>query len=63
MMPFFNWFRRRFLERDLDRELQYHFDRRVADLTAAGRKQLAVERDSWARLSGAVNLIFEEGSR
>jgi hypothetical protein len=27
------------------------------------RKQLAVEKDSWARLSGAVNLIFEEGSR
>src|SRR5207244_9829120 len=32
-------------------------------LTPAGRKQLAVERDSWARLSGAVNLIFAEGSR
>jgi transcriptional regulator len=30
-------------------------------LTPAGRRQLAVERDSWARLSGAVNLIFEEG--
>ena len=29
----------------------------------AGRRQLAVEKDSWARLSGAVNLIFEEGSR
>ena len=32
-------------------------------LTPAGRRQLAVEKDSWARLSGAVNLIFEEGSR
>jgi len=32
-------------------------------LTAAGRKQLAVERDSWARLAGAVRLIFEEGGR
>jgi DNA-binding PadR family transcriptional regulator len=32
-------------------------------LTAPGRKQLAAEKDSWARLSGAVNLIFEEGSR
>ena len=32
-------------------------------LTAAGRKQLALEKDSWARLSGAVSLIFEEGSR
>ena len=32
-------------------------------LTPAGRRQLAVEKDSWARLSGAVNLIFEEGGR
>src|SRR5262249_11641538 len=36
MIRLFNWFRRDFLERGLDRELQYHFDRRVADLTAAG---------------------------
>lgn len=36
MTRLFNWFRRRSLERGLDRELQYHFDRRVADLTAAG---------------------------
>jgi len=32
-------------------------------LTAAGRKQLAAEKDSWARLAGAVRLIFEEGGR
>ena len=49
MMRFFNWFRRRSLERGLDRELQYHFDRRVADFTAAGisdseaRRRVAVE--------------------
>ena len=36
---------------------------RYYSITAAGRRQLAVERHSWARLSGAVNLIFEEGSR
>jgi PadR family transcriptional regulator, regulatory protein PadR len=30
-------------------------------LTRAGRKQLAVEKDSWARLTGAVQLIFQEG--
>jgi transcriptional regulator len=30
-------------------------------LTASGRKQLAAERDSWARLAGAVQLIFDEG--
>ena len=32
-------------------------------LTGSGRKQLAAERDSWARLTGAVQLIFDEGSR
>src|ERR1044072_8895658 len=32
-------------------------------LTASGRKQLTAEKDSWARLTGAVQLIFEEGSR
>jgi predicted permease len=49
MIRLFNWFRRGCLERGLDRELQYHFDRRVADLTAAGipepeaRRRVAVE--------------------
>src|ERR1700688_741312 len=49
MIQFFNWFRRGSLERGLDRELQYHFDRRVADLTGAGiaepeaRRRVAVE--------------------
>ena len=32
-------------------------------LTPAGRRQLAVEKDSWARLAGAVRLIFDEGNR
>ncbi|HTB12328.1 MAG TPA: ABC transporter permease [Bryobacteraceae bacterium] len=49
MRSLFNWFRRRSLERGLDRELQYHFDRRVTDLTALGipeseaRRRVAVE--------------------
>src|SRR5579884_3093540 len=49
MRKLFNWLRRGSLERGLDRELQYHFDRRVADLTAAGipdpeaRRRVAVE--------------------
>jgi len=30
-------------------------------LTRAGQKQLAEERKSWARLAGAVQLIFDEG--
>jgi predicted permease len=49
MIQLFNWLRRGDLERGLDRELQYHFDRRVADFTAAGipepeaRRRVAVE--------------------
>jgi PadR family transcriptional regulator, regulatory protein PadR len=30
-------------------------------LTRAGQKQLAVEKASWDRLTGAVRLIFNEG--
>src|SRR3954447_9346412 len=49
MIQLFNWLRRGSLERGLDRELQYHYDRRVLDLTAAGlpdseaRRRVAVE--------------------
>ena len=66
MTHLFNWFRRGSLERGLDRELQYHYDRRVADLTTAGipepeaRRRVAVElgvtqvreevRDVWLTL-------------
>jgi PadR family transcriptional regulator, regulatory protein PadR len=31
---------------------------RYYELTAAGRRQLAAERESWERLSGAVNLVM-----
>ena len=30
-------------------------------LTTAGRRQLAVEKASWSRLTGAVQLILDEG--
>ena len=49
MIKLFNWFRRGSLERGLDRELQYHYDRRIADLVSAGipepeaRRCVAVE--------------------
>ncbi len=64
MIRLFNWFRRGSLERGLDRELEYHFDRRVADFAAAGipepeARRVAVElglsqvreevRDAWLR--------------
>jgi hypothetical protein len=35
-MRLLNWLRRRALEDDLERELQDHLQRRVADLTRAG---------------------------
>jgi len=51
------WLRAEWKQSETGREAKFY------SLTAAGRRQLAVERHSWARLSGAVNLIFEEGSR
>ena len=35
---------------------------KVYSLTRSGQKQLLVEKDSWARLTGAVQLIFDEGA-
>src|SRR5438270_6055535 len=43
-MKVFNWFRRTSLEQDLDRELQYHFDRRGADLTSTGVPEAEARR-------------------
>jgi predicted permease len=44
MKQLFNWFRRGRLERGLERELQYHFERRIADLMAAGTPEPEVRR-------------------
>jgi PadR family transcriptional regulator PadR len=51
------WLRAAWKQSETGREAKFY------SLTAAGRRQLGVEKDSWARLSGAVDLIFEEGSR
>ena len=51
------WLQAEWRESETGREAKFY------TLTRAGRKQLAIERDSWARLSGAVRLIFEEGSQ
>ena len=51
------WLRAEWKPSETGREAKFY------SLTPAGRRQLAVEKDSWARLSGAVNLIFEEGNR
>src|SRR5215471_6315957 len=49
MIRILNWLRLRRLESDLDREVQYHIDRRVADLIHSGvpereaRRRVALE--------------------
>ena len=51
------WLKAEWKESETGREAKFYA------LTAAGRKQLLVERSSWARLSGAVQLIFDEGGK
>src|SRR5260370_2607292 len=51
------WLRAEWKQSETGREAKFY------SLTPAGRRQLALEKDSWARLSAAVNLIFDEGSR
>src|SRR5580704_13575386 len=51
------WMRAEWRESETGREAKFY------SLTAAGRKQLVVEKDSWARLACAVQLIFGEGNR
>jgi transcriptional regulator len=46
------WLRAEWKESETGREAKFY------SLTASGRKQLAAEKQSWARLAGAVQLIF-----
>ena len=50
------WLQAEWRQSETGREAKFY------SLTRSGRKQLAVEKDSWARLSGAVRLIFDEGT-
>ena len=50
------WLASEWKQSETGREAKYY------SLTRAGHKQLAVERASWDRLAGAVQLIFNEGS-
>jgi len=54
-----NWFRRRRLEGDLDRELQYHVDRRVTDLIHSGLPEPEARRRVALELGGATQLREE----
>ena len=50
------WLKSAWKQSETGREAKFY------SLTRSGQKQLRVERDSWARLTGAVQLIFDEGS-
>jgi PadR family transcriptional regulator PadR len=50
-----HWLRAEWRPSETGREAKFY------SLTRAGRKQLAVERESWNRLSVAVQLIFNGG--
>src|ERR671935_509583 len=51
------WLRAEWKQSETGREAKFY------SLTTSGRKQLAAEKESWARLTGAVQLIFSEGNR
>ena len=49
------WLKAEWKQSETGREAKFY------SLTSAGRKQLMVEKDGWARLTGAVKLVFDEG--
>jgi PadR family transcriptional regulator len=49
------WLQAEWKQSETGREAKFY------SLTRSGQKQLRVEKDSWARLTGAVQLIFDEG--
>src|SRR5689334_22745011 len=51
--------RRRRLERDLDRELRYHADRRVSDLTGSGLSDAEARRRIAVELGGRAQTVEE----
>src|SRR5215468_8492915 len=59
MKRILNWFRQRRLEDDLDRELQYHIDRRVTDLIHSGLPEPEARRRVALELGGATQLREE----
>ena len=51
------WLQAEWKQSETGREAKFY------SLTRAGRKQLTAEKESWDRLAGAVELIFDEGER
>ena len=59
MRQLLNWFRRGNLESGLDRELQYHMDRRVSDLMHAGLPEQEARRQATLELGGLTQVREE----
>src|ERR1700745_1765350 len=59
MRRILNWFRLRKLKSELDRELTYHFDRRVADLIHSGLPEPEARRRAALELGGATQVREE----
>ena len=50
------WLQSAWKQSETGREAKFY------SLTSSGRRQLKIEKDSWARLTGAVQLVFDEGN-
>jgi transcriptional regulator len=50
------WLKSGWKQSETGREAKFY------SLTSSGRRQLKIEKDSWARLTGAVQLVFDEGN-
>ena len=59
MRQLLNWFRRGNLESGLDRELQYHIDRRVSDLMLSGLPEQEARRQAMLELGGLTQVQEE----
>jgi predicted permease len=59
MRQLVNWFRRKQLERDLERELQYHLDRRVTDFESSGLPATEARRRAMLELGGIPQIQNE----
>jgi len=51
------WLKAEWKESETGREAKFY------SLTSSGRKQLLAERHSWARLTQAIQLVFNEGDQ
>src|SRR5207237_10510331 len=59
MRQILNWLRRGKLESGLDRELQYHIDRRVSDLVRSGLAEGESRRQAMLEVGGAAQIQEE----